>query len=753
MDRIPMNTSGTKRIHKKGRIARVVLAVLGIFLIPSSLARAEDGKHRFIANGTLGAELYVIDPPYDTSNVTGFFEQYRYIRNQGATLPYFVDLFHLNAGVVRSDDTYLIRLERWSRNALNENGSLEVDWRGLDVDLEYRRYRSDSLRFFPKGTEYDWTGPPAQNSYGTQYHPDTPYDDVFSNNRRIFLKRQSVLGEVALRPERFGHALPVMEQLRVRGGYETRKGYRQDSFLLAVPQENPSENRTESFRGNRRKVNQSVSSAGTTFVISPFGLLNGTLSFDFEQFEEKAPTVQLMDLQVPLNGFSPPPSPGEDRGFFFIPDTRRFMGRFQLSRRTEVGGWNVGVFASRLEQFGRRSPLQEFYQLCQGRGTDCGNAITTVSAHVDSDIALPGSLELRAWLKYMYRDSDQARQNFLSDAFQVLGDGFQESPYIQERNEVKGGLELALQPMRGLNVAVGSRFDWVNRTLNFPPVDPFPLGVQPAVSLIKPQSLEYDFYMKVRLRLLRSLQLSGELSQMWAPEVAYPNDLSQAIRFRLRSSYSFGSNLPLPLTLTASGFVRDGKNTEFPLPNSLPGESRSSEFEQTVWGYDFTLTALPLSNWVTFLTFSENEDQQSFGYVRSDYPRYINGIVPVSFYIDSIPHYTSNVKSLSIGARFAQTYAWEAEVSASLTWVSVGAVGESDVGSNVGQLINQANEIENRILTLNSEFSYPVSHRARLGAGYRFQQFVDSVQLDPIDLNETVHTVTFQFSFDLEGSD
>ena len=106
-----------------------------------------------------------------------------------------------------------------------------------------------------------------------------------------------------------------------------------------------------------------------------------------------------------------------------------------------------------------------------------------------------------------------------------------------------------------------------------------------------------------------------------------------------------------------------------------------------------------------------------------------------------------------VGARFAQTYAWEAEVSASLTWVSVGAVGESDVGSNVGQLINKANEIENRILSLNSEFSYPVSHRARLGAGYRFQQFVDSVQLDPIDLDETVHTVTFQFSFDLEGSD
>lgn len=757
-----MNTSDTEHRFRlrSARLRRAAVTAL-VFVLLGALARAED--HTVVADATLGVQFYVIDPPYDTSNVAGFFEQYRYIRDQGATLPFFLDLTHFNAGVKRSDDTYLLRLERWSRNPLNSNGYLDVNWRGLDVDFDYRRYRSDSLRFFPKGT---WGGDiPVPEAYGVQYHsdlcPPTALDpspcatsafglessDVFARNNRIFVTRQSVGGEIALRPDGFGQPHSFFDQWRTRARYETRQGYRQDSFALGDPEENQFSNLSQSFRGNRRKIDQAVTSAGTTFVISPLGLFESSLSFDYQEFREQAPIVTLGSLEVP--GANPDPNPpGNERAFFFVPDTERFTGTLQLARRTDSAVFNAGVSASRLEQSGRFSPLQDYYGLCQGRGSNCDNALTLVSAHLDGKVSLPAQISLSAWAKYNYRDSDEARQRFLADAFQVLGSGFQESPYIQERNEVRGGLEVAARLARGIHLAAGYRFDWVNRNLVFSSSQ---FGIQPSVSLINPKSFDSEIFLRFRVRLLRSLRLSGETSGSWASEVAYPNDLSEAFRLRLRASYDLARRLSLPVSLSVAGHVLDGQNDEFPWPNSDPAAGRSTPFEKTAWGYDITLTAVPREGWVVFSTFAQNVDEQSFGYVRTDFARYFAGLIPISFYIDSIPHYKSNVKSLSLGTSLAIARGLKGDLSASLTWVDVGSRGAADVGSNVGQLINQANRIEDRILTLNSELDYQINDFVAVGVGYRFQQFINGVQLDPIELDETVHTIRAQITVDFAG--
>ena len=335
----------------------------------------------------------------------------------------------------------------------------------------------------------------------------------------------------------------------------------------------------------------------------------------------------------------------------------------------------------------------------------------------------------------------------------MIGSGFQESPYIQERNEARGGIELALAPARGVQLAVGYRFDWVDRDLLFPPADG--PGIQPSVSLIKPLSFDSEIFMRFHLRGLRSLQIGGEVSQSWASEVAYPNDLSQAFRFRLRSSYSLARHFSLPLTVSLTGHVLDGHNDEFPLPtlpNTTANPHRTNQFEQTTWGYDISLTAVPSPAWVVFATFSQNVDEQSFGYVRSDYARYYSGFLPVSFYIDSFPDYQSNVKSLTFGGSLGAWHKLKADLSASLTWVNVSSRGQTGVGSNVGQLIDEANRIEDRILTLNSEFAYRGQRaHVEVGAGYRFQQFINGIQLDPIDLNETVHTISAQLTVNFAG--
>ena len=159
------------------------------------------GDLSFEASGTLGADLYVIESPFDNDNVTGFFEQYRYIRDKGAELPFFADFTHLNLGLVRPDTTYLIRAERWSRNAINENTLLDINWKGLVVNAEIRRYRSDALRFFPMGTEDDWAGMPLGLGFGTTYNPDVPglisnfttnIDALFASDYRIGVERFDV---------------------------------------------------------------------------------------------------------------------------------------------------------------------------------------------------------------------------------------------------------------------------------------------------------------------------------------------------------------------------------------------------------------------------------------------------------------------------------------------------------------------------------------------------------------------------------
>ena len=69
----------------------------------------------------------------------------------------------------------------------------------------------------------------------------------------------------------------------------------------------------------------------------------------------------------------------------------------------------------------------------------------------------------------------------------------------------------------------------------------------------------------------------------------------------------------------------------------------------------------------------------------------------------------------------------------------------------MGQLIDQANRIEDRIVTLNGELTHRLGDHVEVGAGYRFQQFINGIQLDPIDLNETVHTISAQVTVNFAG--
>ena len=101
-----------------------------------------------------------------------------------------------------------------------------------------------------------------------------------------------------------------------------------------------------------------------------------------------------------------------------------------------------------------------------------------------------------------------------------------------------------------------------------------------------------------------------------------------------------------------------------------------------------------------------------------------------------------------MGTRISDWAGVDVGVSAALTWAEMLTRGAAGVGSNVGELINAANRIESRILTLNSDADYQLRENLGVGVGYRFQQFVDDAQVSLLDLDETVHTISLRFTAD-----
>ena len=255
-----MRSFGTERV--RARIARGLVCVVGMASLTSvpALAEEEEAEEtlRFVAKATLGSHLYRVTSPFDTSNVSDFFNQWRYIRNQGGQPPYFVDLFHAELGVQRGDETWLTRVERWSFNALNERGLFEINWKGLEVDGDWRRYRGDYLRLFPEGTGGDALG------FAANFVPDVAPGELFDSNHRFWIRRQSVGGEISLRPDEQGFDIPVVREIDFFGRYETRDGYLQESVCL--PSCAPGLGALGGFQGHRRKVDETITTVGGGLV-------------------------------------------------------------------------------------------------------------------------------------------------------------------------------------------------------------------------------------------------------------------------------------------------------------------------------------------------------------------------------------------------------------------------------------------------------------------------------------------------------
>jgi hypothetical protein len=701
-------------------------------LLASGSVAAEETEFRGAA--TLGADLYHIDSPWDDDDVSSFFDQYHYVRDKDKDVPWFLDVTHLDVGFFRDDDTSLVRLERFSPWAKNDRAELEVDWERLRLDLDYHRFRTDQLRVFPTGTFPDPSMPALFPAFGTMFNPDVPNGSIFDEDNRLFDERLDVGGKLRVRLDDLEGGLPWLTQVSLLSRFGRHTGYTQDRFLLAQRREPvlaPAPGESQRFRGNRRELDQRVSTYGGGLVFSPLAQLTGAVDVSYESFRENASEVTFSDL----TGFVPVPcQPCEGRGFHFVPDTDRWTGDLKLAGNVAGATVEAGAFYTRLDQDGSGSQLQQELDL-----GDPG--VDTWSVQGAFDLPLGESMGVNGFAKYLRRNYDP-----VDDAFAALNPGEgQVDPIYETRREFDVGLELTAQPVPGTRLAFGYTFESIDRDLDF--ADAIP-AIRSEYNLLNDEARTHAIYARARTRLFRRLQLSGELSWMWAPKVSYPRDLERALSGKARASYTLPR--PVPLTFTLFGDFVNGENDDISLTGAAPDSSRSKDFERTEWSYGATITAVPVEDLVLFGTFTQSRDEEEFDHLRSNVPRYFGP--GVRFYTDSSPLYKSDVNTLVTGGSYPLTPKLDLSLSSSITWVRVDYHG-SGITSTAG-VLDSTNDVRSRISSIDARLDYTLRPGLRLGLGYRYDNYHQDHQHEPVppprpDFDDTRQTVTIDITVDL----
>jgi len=713
-----------------GTSARLACAAL----LAAAPARAQELQWR--GDATLGASFYDLESPFD-DDVTGFFDQYRYVRDKDSPLPYFVDLFHLDVGLARDDGTHLVRLERWSPWNWNDRAELRVDWRGLGLDVDSWRYRSEELRFFPSGTGATLPSPPAPPGtpfpvFGAVYNPDVPFAAIFQNDQRLAERRAGVAGALSLRLPDFDLQNPLATELDLFSRFEHRQGDEQDSFLLDSGRE-PTTSQLARFRGFRREIDQYVTTVGAGAVWLPWRLFTGDVELAFESFREEAPVVTVGSLAA-LDPRVVPITPDQAaRAFHFVPDTDRWTGSLQLSRRLEsLGGATLhgGGFLTHLAQAGRRAPLQDRLDL--GR-----DSVTTWSTHGAFDLPLGERFALGGFAKWLRRENGVDEGSFAA----LAPPEGQVDPVLDQRSELGAGLEATARPVAGSLAGLGYRLRWVERELDFAPS---PGAIRPAVNLLGGHSEEHTTYLRGSTRLLRSLQLTGEAGYAWAPQVGFPRDLERSVYARARGSYLWRK--PLPTTLAVQARFLDGENDGFELEAVDPAFSEDKDFERTEWSWGTTLSTVPAESLTLFASFHQARDEQEFAHVRSDLPRYL-GPPGLELFLDSRPEYTSQVSTLVLGGTQALGRRVDLSLASILTWVSA----RFDGSGVTPDVLEEVDELASRILSLEGRAGWRVRRGVSLGLGYRFDAYRDDEEHEPLSYDADVHTVTVDVTVDLDA--
>jgi len=673
-------------------------------------------------SATLMAQFQFIGSPWDSDYLTDYFDQYEWTPNEGSALPVELGVRDAAFDWMKDGGTPIWQLRFRSPTSnlgvsgsqiddpfLNQRADLVGRLKGVDVDLDYRRFRTSDLRKFPETL-------------------GRPYTDLTSPIDLFTYDRSGIAGEIRLRPADFREgeddALEriLAPELSFRGSYQSRPTAYQRIFLLTP---------VNTSVGIDQPYEDDASSAGGGILIVPGGALTLDLDVDYRRFDS-SPTV--------LQGSVAPAVPPSSRSIGFVPDSERLAGQIRMhgrlfDRATLEGGFQM----ARVQQVGDRTPAQEAFGLLD-------NEVVSLSANGRANVRLAERWSVEALVKYDQRKNDLDRTTALFSPV----NGTQVDEFLQRANRLKARLEVVHHPWRRQTVALGARYDAIDRTLDFAdPVSGFPVLLAPN-ALVAEDTRAWTVYGRTHLRLLRRLQLRAEAGYRGTPDTGYITDLDSYVYGRARITYTAPTSRPLQLSAFASGGT--GENRDFVMVSGIgpipAGPLLPRDFEGSDYQVGLTASYSPRDHWSLFASFTYGSDSRNQPLAVSTLTRFLQPLQPISFANSGEPDWSNGQTSLILGTHVR--IGEDSDISAAYSYTGIDAVYGIGVPSPSVALIAGSSAVRSDIQGLQLEAGHWVREGLRVLVGYRLQHLSDDSPMSsgqgsvvpPLPLGVTHQTIT-----------
>ena len=664
----------------------------------------------------------------DNDDVTGYFDQYEFVPNKSSEFPFQLGVSEASLDLLGAGDTPLLmfRLESPTSNLgvsgsqiedpfFNQRALLLGRLPGFDLDLRYRRMRTEDVRVFPNTADAGLL-----------------FDDQSGSHRRFDAERTGFAAELRARMDELLESEAWLDQigapeLSLRGGYEVRQGDRQLRFLIDP---------TNQWIGLAQGRDQEVGDVGAGLLLAPRRLFTLDFDFDYQSFRENESKI----LQSSLGGGVP----ATDNTIDFIPDTDRYTGsarfRSQLGERAVLAG---GFQLSMLEQAHDLTPFEDSAGLRDNR-------LYYYSANFTADTNVVGAFSANGYFKFDERDNDIERNTALFEE----DNGSQVDEFIDRWRRVQAGIEGVYRIDSGNRVALGGRYDFIHRDRDFAqpdcPVNCFP-AILPVNSLVHEDTESYTIYARSALRLMRRIGVQGELGYRLSPDIGYVTDLDDYIYGKLRASYTVPIERSVVLSLFAQGGSGENRNQVMVSGGGIgtppTGPDLRRHFDRLDWLVGATASASPWKPVGLFASFFVSQDAQDYDLALSSLQRYVQPLAPVTFSNAGATDYDNEQWSVVLGSHVQLDEKTDVAVSGSFTRAHT---HYSPGSSTQLALVNQYSKIDSDIYGAEVELGRWFLEGLRVLAGYRFQYYGDETNLHesvqssvvPFDLTSTRHTVT-----------
>jgi hypothetical protein len=684
--------------------------------------KAEDEDYEMTWSASIEAAFHKIASHEANDDVTGFFDQYQFTPNKDDAGGLEIGLTAAKFDLLGGEETPIVRFRLASPTSnlglgqsdadhpfLNQRAVLVAKHRGFFLDLQYRRMRTEKLRQFPN---------PAGSAL--------TFTDLTDPGQRFYKERTGFDGTLRFRPQETFAGLPralsaLDGELELRGGYEVRKGKRQDSFLLSP---------TNDWLSLQQSEDQEVGTIGGGFQVVPGGLFTLALDVDYQRFREDESTLTDAALGAPF--------PSSTQTINFVPDTDRTTGTLRIRRRfgqrADVRG---AVQVSYLEQVSGETPEQ--------RSVGFGdNYVLSTSVDLATDIQILGGFSTNAFFKYDERDNHIDRDSALFNP----GGGSQVDEFLDHWRRILAGAEIVYAFQGRNRVSLGAKAEWVDRDLDFVPV---PLGqrILPANALVSDETEMVTVYGRTRLRPFQAFEFRGEIGYRDAPKTGYVVDLDDYVYGSANASYTLPVARPVVLSAFARGST--GENRDFNSVDGLgpvPAGARvDRHFERREIHWGVSVTASPWKNLTVFSSFFQSREDEDYDLIRSDLPRYFQDVIALTFMADAPVHYRSDDIGVLTGANVRIDERTDAGVTYAFTRVKsrYGTGGPTPI--NV-KMINATSKIEADIHRVGATLDHRLREGLSVTGGYRLDIYNDRSPVNgagivqPFDLGTYQHTVT-----------